>query len=71
VAAGVKALEKRKRDVVFDGSRFKVPVFDGATLSPDMKINGPAIVEEPTTTVVIPPEWELWVNGFGDYEISK
>ncbi|HEX2227875.1 MAG TPA: hydantoinase/oxoprolinase family protein [Candidatus Binatia bacterium] len=69
VAGGGKVLEKRKRDVVFDGSRFKVPVFDGVTLSPDMKIAGPAIVEEPTTTVVIPPEWELWVNGFGDYEI--
>jgi N-methylhydantoinase A/oxoprolinase/acetone carboxylase beta subunit len=36
-----------------------------------MTIVGPAIVEEPTTTVVIPPEWQLWVNRFGDYELTQ
>jgi N-methylhydantoinase A len=71
LGARLKAAAKANRDVVFDGSKFKVSVFDGATLSPDSKIKGPAIVEEPTTTVVIPPEWELWVNGFGDYEITN
>jgi N-methylhydantoinase A/oxoprolinase/acetone carboxylase beta subunit len=35
-----------------------------------MKIHGPAIIEEPTTTVVVPPHWELSVNRFGDYELS-
>jgi N-methylhydantoinase A/oxoprolinase/acetone carboxylase beta subunit len=34
------------------------------------KIQGPAIVEEPTTTIVIPPEWRLVVNEYGDYELS-
>jgi N-methylhydantoinase A len=57
--------------VVFVGAKFTVPVFDGATLSRETKIDGPAIIEEPTTTVVVPPGWELWVNNFGDYEISN
>lgn len=63
--------DKRIRAVVFDGSRMEVEVFDGAELSPSMKIDGPAIVEEPTTTVVIPPDWQLWVNRFGDYELTQ
>ena len=65
------ATERRSRAVVFDGSRIVVEVFDGAQLSPSMKIDGPAIVEEPTTTVVIPPQWELSVNRFGDYELTQ
>jgi N-methylhydantoinase A len=71
VAANAKASEQRNRHVVFDGLKTQVPVFDGATLSPQIKINGPAIIEEPTTTIVIPPQWELLVNRFGDYEITN
>jgi N-methylhydantoinase A len=69
--ADIDAAKKRHREVVFAGAKFTVPVFDGATLSRETKIDGPAIIEEPTTTVVVPPGWELWVNNFGDYEISN
>jgi N-methylhydantoinase A len=71
VAGISQSAVKRSRSVIFDGARIEVEVFDGAQLSPSMKIDGPAIVEEPTTTVVIPPEWELWVNRFGDYELTQ
>jgi N-methylhydantoinase A len=64
------AADKRSRGVVFDGLKVQAEVFDGAQLSPPMKIHGPAIIEEPTTTVVVPPHWELSVNRFGDYELS-
>jgi N-methylhydantoinase A len=56
---------------VFDGLKMQVPVFDGSALSSQMKIQGPAIIEEPTTTIVIPPQWELLVNRFGDYELAN
>jgi N-methylhydantoinase A len=64
-----RAAPSKQRRVVFAGAQIDVPVFDGATLAPSMKVHGPAIVEEPTTTVVIPPKWELVVNDFGDYEM--
>ena len=53
-----------------DGVKIEAQVFDGAGLAPSITVRGPAIVEEPTTTVVIPPKWELSVNNFGDYEMS-
>jgi N-methylhydantoinase A len=33
----------------------KTALFDGRALSPDARIEGPAIIAEPTTTVVVPP----------------
>jgi N-methylhydantoinase A len=65
-----KSAGKRNRAMVFDGLKVQAKVFDGAQLSPPIKIHGPAIIEEPTTTVVVPPRWELSVNRFGDYELS-
>lgn len=59
----------KHRQVVFAGAQIEAPVFGGAAVVPPMTIHGPAIVEEPTTTVVIPPQWELFVNDFGDYEM--
>ena len=43
------------RQTFFDGRPVSTPVFDGATLQPGDQIEGPAIIEEPTTTVVIIP----------------
>ena len=65
-----RSAESKRRQVVFGGGKIEAPVFDGARLAPSMTVHGPAIVEEPTTTVVIPPQWRLSVNDFGDYEMS-
>ena len=69
-ARSSRTAEGKRRRVIFDGVKIEAPVFDGAELAPAMTVPGPAIVEEPTTTVVIPPRWELAVNRFGDYEMS-
>ena len=66
-----RSVASKRRRVVFDCAKIEVPVFDGAALAPSMTVSGPAIVEEPTTTVVIPLQWELSVNDFGDYEMSS
>jgi N-methylhydantoinase A len=65
-----QSVESKRRQVVFDGVKIEAQVFDGAGLAPSITVRGPAIVEEPTTTVVIPPKWELSVNNFDDYEMS-
>ena len=64
------AISKKSRDVIFDGHKMVTDVYDGSELNSQSTIQGPAIVEEPTTTIVIPPGCSLVVNEFGDYELS-
>jgi N-methylhydantoinase A len=71
VSSSSRSVASKRRRVVFDGAKIEAAVFDGDALAPSMTVHGPAIVEEPTTTVVIPPQWELSVNDFGDYEMSS
>ena len=46
-------------------------IYDGGALSPGNKIEGPAIVEEPGTTLVIPPKWKASVTSRGDYLLKQ
>ncbi len=46
------------------------PVFDGAELRSGHEIVGPALVEEPTTTVVARPTDRLWVDAQGNLFID-
>jgi N-methylhydantoinase A len=64
------AVGKRKRDVIFDGRKVATDVYEGSQLDAQAMIQGPAIIEEPTTTVVVPPDCRLVLNEFGDYELS-
>jgi N-methylhydantoinase A len=45
-------------------------VYEGGELQPQEAIEGPAIIEEPTTTIVVPPGSRLVVHEYGDYELS-
>jgi N-methylhydantoinase A len=36
-----------------------VPVYDGRAFAPGQLVTGPAVVEEPTTTIVVFPGWRL------------
>ncbi|MFM9887035.1 MAG: hypothetical protein ACKVQT_28740, partial [Burkholderiales bacterium] len=42
-----------------------VPVFDRAALGAGQRFDGPAIIEERETTIVIPPDWQAEVDRFG------
>jgi N-methylhydantoinase A len=61
---------RTSRDVVFDGRWISTTVYRGSEMSSGMSIAGPAIIEEPTTTIVISPGSALAVNEFGDYELT-
>jgi N-methylhydantoinase A/oxoprolinase/acetone carboxylase beta subunit len=53
-----------QRDVHF-GERegfVDTPVYRRSSLSPGHVIDGPAIVEEPTSSVVVPPKWTASVD---------
>ena len=53
--AGAPAAPLRTRGVYMDGKTVDTPIYDFDALAPGQKINGPAIVESETTTVVLRP----------------
>jgi len=58
------------RKAFFAGRFVPTPVHDGTRLVPGQTIIGPAIVEEPFTTVVVYPGQRATVDAFGNYAIA-
>jgi len=46
------------------------PVYSGDDLKPGMTLQGPAIIEEPTTTLVVYPTMAVSVTGAGNYRLQ-
>jgi N-methylhydantoinase A len=57
------------RTVIFGRESCKTAVFDRAALRPGDTFAGPAIVEEPSCTTVIPPEFKASIDGYGNIVI--
>ncbi|MBA3844730.1 MAG: hypothetical protein H0X39_19280, partial [Actinobacteria bacterium] len=47
-----------------EGTSVEAMVYDGVALVPGARIAGPAIVDETLTTILVPPGWELEVDGY-------
>jgi len=64
---------KISRNLIFSekGNALKTPVYDGNKLSPGNLIEGPAVVEEDTTTLVIENGWFLELHKSGTYIIKR
>jgi N-methylhydantoinase A len=62
---------KRERPCFFDGGFLMTPIYEGAGLKAGNVIKGPAIVEEPTTTVVIPKSWDCHVDKYGNHFVKR
>jgi N-methylhydantoinase A len=62
---GANAVAKGSRPVFFGDSMVETPIFDRATLPPDARISGPAIVEEFGSTTVVFPAQVLQVDDHG------
>ena len=58
---------KHHRQAYFDGGYIDTPVYDGSSLGAGARIAGPAIVEEPFTTVVVWPGDIAEVDRWGNY----
>ena len=59
----------RKVDYALEGVH-EARIYDGRRLEPGMELDGPAIVEDPGTTVVVHPGNTLSVDGFGNQHVS-
>lgn len=56
---------KEVRDIFFDGF-LKTPVYKRETLRYKDCIEGPAVVEEMESTVLLPPKWRITVDEYGN-----
>ena len=63
--------ENFQRPVYFDPNEtLNTQVLRGENFSIDTNIQGPAIIEEPTTTIVLPPNTSLTLNESANYVIQ-
>jgi N-methylhydantoinase A len=69
---GVAPRENRQRLVHFNGSgrSLMTQIMQRDALQPGMRVEGPVIVEEWTTTTVIPPRWNVTADKFGSLIIE-
>jgi N-methylhydantoinase A len=58
---------KRKRQCYFNGRFMETPIYDGAGLKYGNMIPGPAVVEEPVTTLVVPDGFRCSIDEYGNY----
>jgi N-methylhydantoinase A len=62
---------KRRRSCWFDGREVDTPVYDGAQLLAGCRFSGPAIIEETTTTVVVPGSYLCAVDQWKNYLLTR
>jgi len=68
---GAETALKGRRPVIFSaaGEAIDTPVYDGAHLGAGDAIDGPAVIEEPTTTIVVDPLWRAELHASGSYAL--
>ncbi|MBI2360625.1 MAG: hydantoinase/oxoprolinase family protein [Deltaproteobacteria bacterium] len=70
-SADASAALKRRRSCWFNGEKVETPVYDGNRLRAGNQFHGPAVIEESTTTVVIPASFACSVDRWKNYVLSR
>jgi N-methylhydantoinase A len=72
-SGGAEKTIKRRRPILWNLAKGyeETAVYDGDRLAAGHRINGPAIVEEAATTVVIPPNYVCAVDKIKNYILSR
>jgi N-methylhydantoinase A len=72
VSTGAKladaVLSRRAVDFDADGIH-EATIYDGTKLEPGLELTGPAVVQEPVVTLVVPPGAGVTVDEFGSYHV--
>jgi N-methylhydantoinase A len=73
IAAGSTLASAREgaRQVAFNGQFVETPIFDRLRLPPDAAFDGPALVEEPGTTTVVPPGFHAHADRHGNLILDR
>ena len=69
--ADPKPALKRRRTCRFNGRDVDTPIYDGEKVLAGNVISGPAIIEETTTTVVIPAAYVCSVDKYKNYILTR
>lgn len=70
--SGKKAPTIGEWPAYFEGHSFlTTPRFDGRILEPGQEIHGPSLILEPTTTLVVYPEWVARVSRASNYLLTR
>jgi N-methylhydantoinase A len=67
----VDAALRSRRPAFFGGRFVETPVYDGDEIGHGHRIEGPAIVEERFTTIVVYPGWLAELDAHGNYLIQR
>jgi N-methylhydantoinase A len=68
--ATTRAPLKARRKAFFGGRFVETPVYDGAAMRAGHRVKGPAIIEEPLTTIVLHPRQLATLDRYGNYRIE-
>ncbi|WP_262700689.1 MULTISPECIES: hydantoinase/oxoprolinase family protein [Streptomyces] len=71
VAAGGSPESHRTDPITFGGESFDTPRYRGVTLGPGDKIVGPTVIDQPTTTIVVPPEWDATLDDRSNIYLTR
>ncbi len=59
------------RQAYFGNGFLKTKLYDGPQIRAGQTVTGPAIIEEPFTTVVVPPKWKVKLDKLGNYVATR
>jgi N-methylhydantoinase A len=62
---------REERPVFFGDGFLPTPVYEGAVLGPGATVEGPALIEEPFTVVVVAPGWTARLDEQGNYDLNR
>jgi N-methylhydantoinase A len=68
--ADASRARKGERPAFWGDGFVPTPVYDGPQLAPGVTIDGPALVEEPFTVVVVPPAASATLDAQGNYVVT-
>ncbi|MBV8712590.1 MAG: hypothetical protein JOY56_12470, partial [Solirubrobacterales bacterium] len=67
---GTGDLERSSREAVLDGERVELEVLRGIP-APGEQADGPAVIELPESTLLVPPGWSTEVDETGTIKMSR
>ena len=76
-SSSIKSVEKEtditnfKREVIFNQKAHQTDVLSRDKIKINKKFKGPAVIEESTATTVVPPNYNILKDDFGNIIISK